>query len=379
MNIIEPQSAEKVQSDINTILEAIARFLSKINLEIPPPEPKLPPKDIDAWLAEEKPFVDVEVIPEKAALAGRDQALLEGADPPLLEGRDPLEITGSPTPPQLKAEVRLQIETTYIIAQLPTLKPQLEQLAPEQLANLAGAIDRPATETGEVRSGELMDIQINGVQCFHQEQGQVTVNDLLPDTNPIREPEPLARMREVTKVTEIGEKTPDLPTIELRPAHEVESLTGQAIGDSSTLHEQVLHDAAPVLVQRDQYGHIKGGTAVRAPVEVTEDAVEAEVEYRAEYPLTPQAKAVVQELHDYFDRTGERSLGGSSYAIKQLDQDRLQFIPYDAPGECFVVDRDQATGIDTERFQTIMVRFAAAYESLRTAERSQEQNFELSR
>ena len=372
LETIQPQSAEKVQSDINTILEAIARFLSKINLEIPPPEPELPPKDIDAWLAEEEPFIDVQVIPEQAALAGREQALLEGADPPLLEGRDPLEITGSPTPPQLEAEVRLQMETTYIIAQLPTLKPQLEQLSSEQLANLAQAIDRPTTDRGEVRSGELMDIQINGVQYFHQEQGQVTVNDLLPEANP------LERVREVTKVIKIGEKTEVLPTIELRPAHEVESLTGQAIGDSSTLHEQVLHDAAPVLVQRDQYGHIKGGTAVRAPVEVTEDAVEAEVEYRAEHPLTPEAKAVVQELHAYFDRTGEQQLWGNDYRIERSG-DRLQFTQHDSPNDRFIVDRDQATGIDTERFQTLMLRFAAAHDSLHTAERSQEQNFELSR
>jgi hypothetical protein len=353
---VPQHSAEKVQSDINTVLEAIARFLSKINLEIPPPEPKLPPKNIDAWLAEAEPFLDVEVIPDRVALAGRDQALLEGADPPLLEGRDPVAIVGSPVPPQLETEVRLQVESTSIIAQLPALKPQLEQLSPAQLATLAQAIDRPATETGEVLEGELIDIQINGVRCFYQEQGRVTVNALLP----VLEEE----------------------TVEVRPAHEVESLTGQALGDNSTLHQQVLHAAAPVEVRRDRYGHIKGGAAVRASVEVTEDAVEAEAEYWAEHPpLSPQAKAVLRELHDYFDRTGERELvGDNDYLIERLEGDRLRFTPYDRLDEAVVFEGDRLeANVSSGRYAHLLLQFAAAYKSLCAAEQVGDRELEVSR
>lgn len=383
---ITSHNAEKVQSDINTFLEALTQFLSKIQypINIPRQEEAPPVLEMDAWLAEEEPFTDIEIIPERN--------MLSGSNPPLLEGREPLLVPGSPTPPQLEAgaEVHLQIEGTYIIALLPDLKSQLEQLSPEQLAMLTQAIERPAlpsTELIEVVDGELIDIEINGVQCFHQEQGQVTVNALLPNASQVQSLEGIEsentdvrRVHDITLVTEIREKVEEPPTIELRPAHEVESLTGQAMGDSSTLHEQVLQDAAPVRVIRDQYGHIKGGAAVRASVEVTEDTVEAEAEYQAEHkPLTPQAKEVVEEIHGYFNRTGEQKLpGNNDYLIEKLDNDRLRFIPYDSSDEAIIINREQVEStVDFTQYQYLMIRFTAAYESIRTAERSRDRELEL--
>jgi len=242
---ITSHNAEKVQSDINTFLEALTQFLSKIQypINIPMQEEAPPVLEMDAWLAEEEPFTDIEIIPERN--------MLSGSNPPLLEGREPLLVPGSPTPPQLEAgaEVHLQIEGTYIIALLPDLKSQLEQLSPEQLAMLTQAIERPAlpsAESGEVLDGELIDIEINDVQCFHQEQGQVTVNALLPDASQVQNLEgveakntavptesistDIQRVRDTTLITEIWEKVEEPATVELRPAHEVESLIGQTMG-----------------------------------------------------------------------------------------------------------------------------------------------------
>jgi hypothetical protein len=393
---ITSHSAEKVQSDINTFLEALTQFLSKIQypINIPTQQEAPPVLEMDAWLAEEEPFTDIEITPERN--------MLSGSNPPLLEGREPLLVLGSPTPPQLEAgaEIHLQIEGTYIIALLPDLKSQLEQLSPEQLALLTQAIERPAlqsTELIEVVDGELIDIEIDGVQCFHQEQGQVTVNALLPNASQVQSLEGIEsedavvptessvnidvqRVHDITLVTQIGEKVEEPATVELRPAHEVESLTGQAMGDSSTLHEQVLQDAAPVRVMRDQYGHIKGGAGVRASVEVTEDVVEAEAEYQAEHqPLTPQAKEVVEEIHGYFDRTGEQKLpGNNDYLIEKLDNDRLQFIPYHSSDEAIIINREQVEStVDLTQYQHLMIRFAEAYESIRTAEQSRDRELEL--
>jgi hypothetical protein len=59
-----------------------------------------------------------------------------------------------------------------------------------------------------------------------------------------------------------------------------------AVGDSSAIHAKVLHNAPAIRVDRDQSGHIKGGAAMTAPVEVTEDSVEAQAEYEVEHQPT---------------------------------------------------------------------------------------------
>jgi hypothetical protein len=172
-------SAEKVQNDINTILHTIAQFLSKIKLDHVP-QPVLAPVELNAVLEEEPLFevIDVEVFPEYPALPGHD--------PDLLEGHDPNVIAGRPSPPTIaaKAEIQLQIEDTYIIALLPDLRPQLEQLPTEQVTALTQAIASSTPVAEDVIDAEIIDIRVNGIQCFHQEQGQVSVNRLLPASVP---------------------------------------------------------------------------------------------------------------------------------------------------------------------------------------------------
>ena len=361
---VQPHSAEKVQHDINTILEAIIRFLSKIR----PPEPseKLQePIQTPAELEpEEQLVIDAEIISEIEALPYRNPELLEG-------GR---------AYPELTPEVRLQLNSLYMAVPLPELQQSLEQLSPERLATLAGAISPlalpPATENEDV-----IDIEVDGVQCFRQERGQVIVNDLLPSDSleVVQSTGEAQQNRNTEMTTGISELEPSQPTTELRPVGEVESLIGQQLGDLSTVHNEVLHQAPSIRVERDQYGAIKGGAAIRAVVEPTEDEIEADEEYRAEHPLTSEARAIVSQLHDYFQQSGEQELTGKRDYNIQADGDRILFIPRDNPAEVITVQGDQAVSISSERIEHLMVRFAAAYESIRTTEEVSDRDIELTR
>ena len=143
---VSDHSADKVRHDINTILEAIARLLAKI--EIPPAEKPLSPVQMQAELEQDDPgtVIDAEVIEE--------QKLLTGRNPDLLEGRDRLQLEAIPLPqllePETHAQVQLQIGDTYIIALLPDgLQNQLEHLPPEQVEALRQALTKPAAEEAE--------------------------------------------------------------------------------------------------------------------------------------------------------------------------------------------------------------------------------------
>jgi hypothetical protein len=352
---VQPHNAEKVQHDINTILEAIARFLQGMGdpqiVDRPYSEP---PLTMTTEL-ENEDYVDLDVLTEREALPYWN--------PKLLKGGDYIALSSQPI-------VQLQIGETYIVTPLSQLPQQLEQLPTPQLTALAGAIEHPALPPGKddpelTDNPAIIDVKINGSQCFYQnEQGQTLVNTL--------------GLKTVT--TEIGEVQPQLPTVELRPAAEVESLTGMALGDSSPLHSQVLHNAPAIRVDRDQFGHIKGGAAIKAAVEVTEDSVEAQSEYELEHqPLTPAAKEVTAYLHNYFQKTGEKQLPCENDYDIRLDEEKLLFVPRNNPTEVVTVEGNQAISISPERIQHLMVRFAAAYESIRTTEQNQDQDIELSR
>lgn len=362
---VQPHSAEKVQHDINTILEAIARFLSKVRPHLP--EASQEPLQIDAELEpDENLVIDAEVVPEIEALPYYNPGLLEG----------------DAAYPQLAPEVRLQLNSLSMSVPLPQLQQSLEQLSPERLALLAGAIASPAltsaTDHEDVIDAEVIDIEVDGMQCFHQENGRVTVNKLLPPEI-VQNNLETQQIQDAVITTEIGELQPQQPTTELRPAGEVESLTGQQLGDLSTLHNEVLHHAPSIRVERDQYGNIKGSTAIRAVVEPTEDEVEADAEYRAEHPLTPEAKAIVAQLRNHFEQTGEQELAGKRDYDIQTDGDHLLFIPRENPAETVTIQGDQATSISSERIERLFVRFAAAYESLRTTEQVSDRDIELTR
>ncbi|MDX2244972.1 MAG: hypothetical protein NW224_30215, partial [Leptolyngbyaceae cyanobacterium bins.302] len=173
---VSDHSADKVRHDINTILEAIARLLSKI--EIPPAEKPLPPVQMRAELEQEDPgvVIDVEVIEEQNLLTGRDLDLLEGRDHPSLKATQPPRFLE----PGTQADVQLQIGGTYIIALLPEgLRSQLEQLPPEQVEALQQALTQPASVKVDDRSSsQVIDVRINGVQRLHQNgEGHITIND----------------------------------------------------------------------------------------------------------------------------------------------------------------------------------------------------------
>lgn len=354
---IQPHSAEKVQHDINTILEAISRFLSKIK------SPEVPEKSQEptqiSLEPDEPQLIDAELLPEIEALPYSDPALLQGKT----------------AYPELMPEVRMQLNSLSMAVPLPQLQQSLEQLSPDRLASLAGAIASPALLPATGNEG-VIDIEVDGVQCFHQENGQITVNQLLSSDEEARSTE-VQRIRDTSITTSIVEQQLQQPTTELRPVSEVESLIGQQLGEQSTVHHEVLQQAPAIRVERDQYGNIKGSTAIRAVVEPTEDEVEGDIEYRAEHPLTPEATAIVAQLHEYFERTGEHELAGKRDYDIQADGDRLLFIPRDNAAEAITIERDQATSTSSERIEQLMVRFAAAYESLRTTEQISDRDIEL--
>ena len=361
---VQPHSAEKVQHDINTILEAIIRFLSKISSPEPSEKLQEPIQTTAELEPEERLVIDAEIIPEVEALPYRNPEWLEG-------GR---------AYPELTPEVRLQLNSLYMAVPLPELQQSLEQLSPQRLAALAGAISSPALPPA-TENEDVIDIEVDGVQCFHQEKGQVIVNALLPSDSleAVQSASETQQNRDTEMTTEIGELEPSQPTTELRPVGEVESLIGQQLGDLSTVHNEVLHQAPSTRVERDQYGAIKGGTAIRAVVEPTEDEVEADAEYRSEHPLTPEARTIVTQLHDYFEQSGEQELTGKCDYNIQADGDRILFIPRDNPAEVITVQGDQAVSISSERIEHLMVRFAAAYENIRTTEQISDRNIELTR
>lgn len=361
---VQPHSAEKVQHDINTILEAIIRFLSKIRSPEPSEKLQDPIQTTAELEPEEQLVIDAEIIPEIEALPYRNPELLEGAR----------------AYPELTPEVRLKLNSLYMAAPLPELQQSLEQLSPERLASLAGAISSPALPPA-TENEDVIDIEVDGVQCFHQEKGQVTVNDLLlsDSLEVVQSADETQHNRDTALTTKIGESELSQPTTELRPVGEVESLIGKQLSDLSTIHNEVLHHAPSIRVERDQYGAIKGGAAIRAVVEPTEDEIEADAEYRAEHPLTPEAKVIVDQLHNYFEQSEEKELAGRRDYNIEADGDRILFIPRDNPAEVITIQGDQAGSISSERIEHLMVRFAAAYESIRTTEQVSDRDIELTR
>jgi len=197
-----PHSAEKVQHDINSILDAIAQMLAKVRLQ---------------QLAEEKQESQQEPSPRKADLDSQplevaeverfdEQSLLSGDDSNLLEQSPPYQLEAIP--------VRIQIGEAVVAGALEgDLREQLLQLPPEQVAYLQQVME-PTALPGEVEviEGEVVDIEIDGLPCFrHEPAKQLT------------------------------------PQLERIPYGEAERLIGQELGESSITYPQLLVDP-PVLV-----------------------------------------------------------------------------------------------------------------------------------
>lgn len=97
--------------------------------------------------------------------------------------------------------------------------------------------------------------------------------------------------------------------------------------------------------------------------------------------LSPEAVVVVEQLWDYFDRTGEQTLEGQYEFNFEVAGDRLLVLPKDNSDEVMAIDRDgQVTSTFTpEQHEHLMERFAIAAQQLQTIERQQEiaQDIEL--
>ncbi|MDX2241501.1 MAG: hypothetical protein NW224_12520, partial [Leptolyngbyaceae cyanobacterium bins.302] len=173
----------------------------------------------------------------------------------------------------------------------------------------------------------------------------------------------------------------DIPHLELRPAAEVEALIGQELGDSSAIHQQVLNQAPVVQVAVDQDGRVKPGSYLRDQVEPTEDEVETEIELeqaeKTTPSLTPEAVVVIEQLWDYFDRTGEQVLEGEHDYDFQMEGDTLLVLPKDNSGEVVAVDRngEVESTFSPGRYEYLMERFAVAYQQMQMVEYQQNHDF----
>ncbi|MDX2099625.1 MAG: hypothetical protein SFW36_17750 [Leptolyngbyaceae cyanobacterium bins.59] len=89
--------------------------------------------------------------------------------------------------------------------------------------------------------------------------------------------------------------------------------------------------------------------------------------------LTPQAVAVVEQLWDYFDRTGEQTLEGEQEYNFQVQGETLLIFPKDDPGEVVAIDRDGQveSNFQPERFEHLMERFAIAHQQIQQFETDQ--------
>lgn len=184
---VSEASAEKIERDISELYRALARLLNQDIPEIPKPKPVLPPIEMQAELKEES-FIDGEVLPELDLLTGTEQAQLIGGEPDLLRGVDPIAVEGNDLPllqALEAAEVRLQIGDALIARPLLALPEALEAVPPEKIAALRAAVECPVLPQQrsivEVVDGEILDVEVNGVQRFHQsEQGVIAANSLYP-------------------------------------------------------------------------------------------------------------------------------------------------------------------------------------------------------
>ena len=91
--------------------------------------------------------------------------------------------------------------------------------------------------------------------------------------------------------------------------------------------------------------------------------------------LSPEAAIVVEQLWNYFDRTGEQHLEGQHEYNFQTDGDHLLVLPKDNSGEVVEIDRigQVESTFEAGRFEHLMGRFAIAYEQIQLAQAQQKE------
>ncbi|MBE9109266.1 hypothetical protein IQ273_07540 [Nodosilinea sp. LEGE 07298] len=314
-----PHSAEKVQHDINSILDAIAQMLAKVRLQERAEEEKLeqaPP------LLEERPGVEpawvsiTDLDDEQKRLTGHDPRLLNPGPPPQLES----------------VPVRIQIGDAIVAGALEgDLREQLQQLLPKQLAYLQQVVDPPSLP-GEVEviEGEIVDIEIDGVPCFHHE--------------------PLKQLA---------------PHLERIPYGEAERLIGQELEESSITHPELLVEPPVLVVEVLPNGQVEydprlgeqiEGLALAA--ESSEDRAESAGEAVAE--LSPEERSAVETVQQFFAQTGLQAFEGKHYRLRMAGN-QLSVEAKDGRGEVLAMDGEKAVSrLEAQDFQ----QFDAARELL---------------
>jgi hypothetical protein len=287
---------------------------------------------------------DLVALPDRQALPSHDLDLLPGKDFWLL------------TP------VQLQIGTTTISGLLPEVREQLNQLPPERIAALRAAIEQPTKD-----SGETLEIQVNDITVLRRnELDQMAINELQPELEKELSQVEAVKSGEPKIVPSPEDPSDQLkyPRIELRPVAEVEALAGQALSDSSSIHQQVLQRAPSVLVTVDDQGQIKPGTYLREPVEATEDQVVAGVESDQQQALTPEAIAIVSTLQAHFRETGNQELICSNYTFKP-DGDRLLVVSHNDSESITVIHGDLIyPALESDQYQALIQRFTNVYDQI---------------
>ncbi len=326
-----PHSAEKVQHDINSILDAIAQMLAKVRLQ---------------QLAEEEQEVQQEPSPRKADLESHPLkvAEIERCDEhPLLTGDDPKLLKPGPPYQLAAALVRIQIGEAIVAGALEgDLREQLLQLPPEQIAYLRQVMESPALP-GEVEviDGEIVDVEIDGVPCFHHE--------------------PIKQLS---------------PHLERIPYGEAERLIGQELGESSIAHPELLVEPPVLVVEVLPDGQVEYDPRLGAQLEGLAQAAEnreerSESADEAAAELSPEERSAVATVQQFFALTGLQEFEGHHYRLK-MARNQLSVEAKDGRGQVLAVDEEKAVSrLEVQDFQQFEVARELLGKHLQLPETSQ--------
>lgn len=309
-----PHSAEKVQHDINSILDAIAQMLAKVGLQqlAEEKEAQQEPLQLKAEL-ESDPL-------EIAEIERFDELLLlTGNDAKLLNPGPPYQLAAAP--------VRIQIGETVVAGALEgDLREQLLQLPPEQVAYLRQVMEPPALpREAEVIDGEIVDVEIDGMPCFHHEP----LNQLAPH-------------------------------LERIPYGEAERLMGQELGESSIAHPELLVEPPVLVVEVLPDGQVEYAPRLGAQLEGLAQAAEnreerAESADEAVAELSPEERAAAETVQQFFALTGLQEFEGKHYRLKMAGN-QLSVEAKDGRGELLAVDGERAVSrLEAQDFQQFEV------------------------
>ena len=97
--------------------------------------------------------------------------------------------------------------------------------------------------------------------------------------------------------------------------------------------------------------------------------------------MIPQATAMIEQLWDYFDTSGEQQLEGKQEYNFQVEDDRLLILPKDRSGEVVAIAKDGQveSTFQPERYEHLMEQFAIAYKEMEAVESQQTDDREWER